>query len=257
MLLALAVIAALPAQAFAWGSGGHAIVAEIASRHLSARAKAEVSALLAGQGQASLAGISLWADMVKALGITHEPSHVVRLPLDHSAYDPAKVCKTGRCATAAVETYSAILRDRSKPGADRLAALKYLVHLVGDLHQPLHTSADTGGRAVAVSGEKTTLHAVWDAAIIDSRQTDWRALVALVETAPTGPVEPSTPVGWALEGRDIARDMIFADARLAAARHGALLPAGYLDDNWPIVRTRLKQAGLRLALLLDESLSAD
>ena len=140
-------------------------------------------------------------------------------------------------------------RDWSKPDSERLAALKYLVHLVGDLHQPLHTSADTGGRAVVASGEKTTLHAVWDDAIIDSRKTDWRVLVDAVEAAPTGPVEPSTPVGWALEGRDIARDVIFADADLAASRHGGApptLPDSYPDDNWPIVRARLKQAGLRL-----------
>ena len=257
MLLTLAVVASLPAQAFAWGWSGHAIVAEIASRHLSAEAKLEVSALLATEGQASLTDISLWADMVKALGITREPSHVVRLPLDHGGYNAAKVCKNGRCATAAIETYSMILRDRRKPDSERLAALKYLIHLVGDLHQPLHTSADTGGRVVVMSGEKTTLHAVWDDAIIDSRKTDWRVLVDTVEAAPTDPVEPSTPVGWALEGRDIARDVIFADAHLAAGRHGGApptLPDSYLDDNWPIVRARLKQGGLRLAFLLDETL---
>jgi len=257
ILLASALAVLLPAHAFAWGLSGHAIVAEIAARHQSPGARAEVSALLASEGQQSLADISLWADMAKALRMPNQPSHVVRLPLDDSAYDPAKVCRRNRCAVAAVDTYAAILADRARPTPERLAALKYVVHLVGDLHQPLHTSADTGGRAVVLSGTVTTLHAVWDDSIIDSHKAAWRALVEIVEAAPTGPVEASTPAGWALEGRDIARDVIFKDTRIVAGQRTEAMPMlkdSYFDDNWPIVRARLKQAGLRLALLLDEML---
>ncbi|MEQ1953142.1 S1/P1 nuclease [Mesorhizobium sp. CN2-181] len=256
ILLALTLICAVPLQAQAWGRAGHAIVAEIAERHLSPAARAEVDALLATEGAKSMADVSLWADLIKALRIPDQPSHVVRLPLDHSGYDPAKVCKTGRCVVAAIDRYSAVLADRSNPTTARVTALKYLIHLVGDLHQPLHASADTGARAVALDGSVTRLHDVWDDAIIDSLGKDWQTLVAVVEADATVPDTGSTPADWALEGRDIARDTIFTDARLQTGRRDVLpwLPKAYLGDNWPIVRQRLKQGGYRLAALLDQAL---
>ncbi|PSJ55848.1 S1/P1 nuclease [Kumtagia ephedrae] len=256
ILSALAMVIALSAPASAWTWSGHAIVAEIAERHLSSEAKKAVSGLLAVEGQKSLVDVSLWADLVKVLRIPGQPSHVVRLPLDDSGYNAAKVCRKNRCATAAVERYAAILHDRTRPADERLAALKYVVHLVGDLHQPLHASADTGGRAVVLDGKVTRLHDVWDDAIVARQGKDWRELADAVEAAPTGPIVPSTPAGWALEGRDIARDTIFTDPRIATTRRDVLptLPEAYLDDNWPVVRARLKQAGYRLAHLLEEAL---
>lgn len=255
ILLVLAIIAALPAPALAWGWNGHAIVAEIASRHLSPPIKAEVEALLATEGQRSLVDISLWADLAKALRMPDQPSHVVRLPLDGGGYDPANICKKNRCAIAAVERYVAVLHDRGKPAAERLTALKYVVHLVGDLHQPLHTSADTGARAVTLAGAVTTLHAVWDDDIIARQGKDWRQLAEELDNRPP-PASPGTPVDWALQGRDIARDVIFKDRRLAVGGRGNALPglpASYLDDNWPIVRERLQMGGWRLAALLEQA----
>ena len=259
ILLVLMLLAADPVLALAWGRSGHAIVAEIAESHLSPEARGEVDALLATEGSATMADVSLWADLIKALRIPNQPSHVVRLPLDHSGYDAAKICKTGRCIIAAIDTYAAVLADRGNQPTARVTALKYLIHLVGDLHQPLHTSADTGARAVMLNGSVTTLHDVWDDAIIDHQGKDWHALVAVVEADAIVPNTGSAPADWALEGRDIARNVIFADPRLdAGSRRDVLpwLPDAYLDDNWPIVRDRLKQGGYRLAELLNRVLSA-
>ncbi|MFI0846463.1 S1/P1 nuclease [Mesorhizobium sp. IMUNJ 23232] len=256
ILFALLIVAGASSQAFAWGRAGHAIVAEIAERHLSPESRAEVDALLATEGAKSMADVSLWADLIKALRIPDQPSHVVRLPLDHSGYDAATVCKTGRCIVAAIDRYTAVLADRSNPATARVTALKYLIHLVGDLHQPLHTSADTGATAVVLDGSVTRLHDVWDDAIIESRGKDWQTLAVAVEADAIVPDTSSTPADSALEGRDIARDTIFADPRLETRRRDVLpwLPKTYLDDNWPIVRKRLKQGGYRLAALLNRAL---
>lgn len=253
ILLALAILATLPAPAFAWDRDGHQIVAGIAARHLSPSASAEVTALLATEGLSSLAEVSLWADLIKVLRFPDQPSHVIRLPLDRSGYIAARVCRKRRCVTAAIDRYAAILADRSLPVEARVTALKYIVHLVGDVHQPLHASADTGARAVTLAGKVTTLHAVWDDDIIARQGKDWRQLVIELDNRPP-PASIGTPVDWALEGRDIARDVIFKDRRLAVGGRGDALPGlpqSYLDDNWPIVRERLQLAGWRLGALLD------
>ena len=258
VLLALVFLAALPIHAFAWGRDGHQIVAAIATRHLSPAAQAEVTALLASEGLSGLPEVSLWADLIKALRVPDQPSHVIRLPLDHSGYIAARVCETRRCATAAIDRYAAILADRSLPIEVRVTALKYIVHLVGDVHQPLHASADTGARAVMLAGKVTTLHDVWDDDIIAGQHKGWRQLAEELDNRPP-PASRGTPVDWALEGRDIARDFIFKDTRLVVGGRGDALPglsAGYLDDNWPIVRERLQLAGWRLGALLDGALGS-
>lgn len=252
-LLTLAILAVFPVSASAWGRDGHQIIAAIAARHLSPAAQAEVTALLATEGLSSLVEVSMWADLIKALRVPDQPSHVVRLPLDSSGYDAARVCKKQRCVTAAIGRYATILADRTLPVEARVTALKYIVHLVGDVHQPLHTSADTGARAVTLAGRVTTLHAVWDDDITDRQGKDWSKLAEELDSRPP-PASIGTPVDWALEGRDIARDVIFKDRRLAVGGRGDALPglpASYLDDNWPIVRERLLLAGWRLGALLD------
>ncbi len=257
-LFALAFLAVLPAPAFAWGRSGHQTVAEIAARHLSPAATAEVRTLLGSEGLSGLPEVSLWADLIKALRVPDQPSHVVRLPLDHRGYVAARDCRKRRCVIAAIDRYAAILADRANPVAARVTALKYLVHLVGDVHQPLHASADTGARAVTLAGKVTTLHAIWDDDIVDRQGKDWRRLAEEIDSRPP-PAASSTPADWALEGRDIARDVIFTDRRLVVGGRGDALPglpASYLDDNWPIVRDRLQLAGWRLGALLDGILGA-
>ena len=138
ILIVLAFVIGGIAPAFAWGASGHLIVADVASLHLSPATKKEVAALLATQGFTALNQISMWADLVKFLNVPNQPSHVVRLPLDDSGYDEKKNCGNRRCAVLAIETYTKVLRDRTKSKKERMTALKYLVHLVGDVHQPLH-----------------------------------------------------------------------------------------------------------------------
>lgn len=253
---ALLLAALWAGQAGAWTDSGHRIVAEIASERLTAEARRQVAALLEAQKAASLADVSMWADLAKAVPLLGQPSHVVHMPLDGRAYDPARDCRRGRCALAALDRNVAILGDPASSQAAKAAALAMVVHLVGDLHQPLHTSADTGQRKVAWKGEVMTLHRFWDEAIIAARAADWRTLSAEVGAEGCRDAGGADPIAWAEEGRDLARERILADPRLGRTDAGDL-PETHADDTWPIVRERLRRAGCRLALVLNHTFDGD
>ena len=251
---ALLLATASTHKAAAWTDAGHRIVAQIASEHLTPEARRQVARLLDAQNASSLPDISMLADLAMAVPMLGQPSHVVHMPLDGRAYDPARDCRKGRCALAALDRNLEILRDPQASPASRAAALAMVVHLVGDLHQPLHTSADTGQRKVRWNGQQMTIHALWDHEITAARGTDWRSLASEVGAKGCSDVAGTDPVIWAGEGRDLARDEILADPRLAGAGKGDL-PQAYAGENWPIVRERLRLAGCRLGELLNRSLA--
>lgn len=158
--LSICLMLLLPFQLCAWGRKGHQVVARIAFNHLSGKSKAAIAALLqadqndkeqCGQ-QASLADkfacISTWADAVRRdPGFTQTASnHFVNIPIFLPAaqrhYDANRDCASKDCIIAAIESNRAILADTTKPAAARAQALKFLVHFLGDLHQPLHNVMD-------------------------------------------------------------------------------------------------------------------
>jgi hypothetical protein len=253
LLAGLLLAAASPQDAAAWTDAGHRVVAQIASEHLTPEARRQVESLLQTQGAASLPDISMLADIAKAVPLLEQPSHVVHMPLVDRPYDPAKDCRKGRCALAALDSNVAILGDPQASMASRAAALAMVVHLVGDLHQPLHTSADTGQRKVRWKGERMTLHAFWDDEITAALGSDWQEIATEVGAKGCDDVADSDPVVWAGEGRDIARDTILADPRVPK-REARDLPETYVSEAWPIARERLRLAGCRLAGLLNRIL---
>lgn len=232
--------------AYAWDHAGHQAVAYIAEQQITPEAKEKISALLALEGDKNLASIANWADAQRKLHPGEGgPSHSVRLPLDRPDFTP-DACPSKFCATAAIERYEKILQDKSKSPADRLVALKYVVHLVGDVHQPLHATARTGaGQPVVFNGEPTTLHKVWDSAFAPKGVTGKSLARAAMDQA--GPQRGGgTPEQWAMESRDIALRRIFSDFP-RPIKAGVQLPADYGERQWPIAAQRLVQAGTRLA----------
>lgn len=168
LLALLALLCLLPARASAWGHSGHRITAMIAERYLTPKAKQSVSALLRGE---SLAAASTFADEWRDNHPETAPWHFVDVPLKETSYVPARDCPKKDCALAKIDEFRAVLTDPAAPEAKRLEALKFIVHLVGDLHQPLHCSDndDEAGNLVGVrlpDGDTTSLHRVWDAVII-------------------------------------------------------------------------------------------
>lgn len=253
-LLVVLLILLTDCNAFAWGWKGHKVIALIAEKHLSGTARAAVLGLLAEEGHKSMADVATWADHVRILPIPIPPTHTVSMPLDDSKYDPERDCREHRCAIAALDADVAILKDPSSNKDVKLEAMKYLIHLVGDLHQPMHTTKDKRLQLkVVLDGKEQTLHEVWDTAIYESKHLDTAQLVDEVErTAPAYQSDKSGFGDWAAEGRDIARDTILPQVIAAGPASPMQLGSDYTERNWPIVRDRLYVAGRRLADLLND-----
>jgi hypothetical protein len=167
---ASALLLLLPGTALAWGSEGHHIIADIAEQYLEPATAQQAHEMLALDNVTTLAAVSTWADDIRTQRPETAPWHYVNIPINPPdgtppAYDARRDCPTGDCVVAKIGTFEAVLRDKSAPPRHRLEALKFLVHLVGDISQPLHCAdnQDRGGNDVHVDfmGWRTNLHAVW------------------------------------------------------------------------------------------------
>jgi hypothetical protein len=262
-LVALVVCMLAAPVAAAWGPEGHRIVAALAQRQLTPQAAAAVQRLLAPIHVHDLADIANWADDLRhdpaqqALWKSTRALHYVNFPRGDCHYVAPRDCPDGRCVVAAIDRYAAILGDRSRSAAERLQALEFVVHFVGDVHQPLHAGYrdDLGGNRfqVRMDGQGSNLHRVWDSGLLDTRHLPWMAYAQRL--ADDGPVVlPPTvaavdaPAQWAEESCRIVRD----DGVYPPGRD--ITPA-YVQAERPIAERRLKEAGARLATLLNRLLA--
>jgi hypothetical protein len=253
ILLALFATVCVSSGANAWSFQGHQIVAEIAERHLTPEALSAVRELLATEGKTKMSEVSSWADGVRQAPYLKYPNHTVRLPLDHSPYDPERDCKGDKCIIAGINADVRFLtKVRTAAQEAKLAALKYLVHLIGDIHQPLHATLDIGMRPVTLLGQKMNLHHVWDREIVRAHFSNLEQTCDEVEG-----LNPSIDSGggvadWAEQSRDIARDYIFAELPDAEKEITTELPEEYVEEKWQIASLQLKLGGLRLASILNK-----
>ena len=250
-------------DAVAWGYEGHRIVAEIAEQYLEPATARQVRELLAPENATALADVSTWADEIGPQRPETVPWHFVDIPIHPPAgtsagYDAARDCPRGDCVVAAIERFAAVLRDRSAPPRQRLEALKWVVHLVADIHQPLNCAddGDRGGNEIRVDflGRHTSLHAVWDSGMLEAAGiADERAyafeLAQAITPARLAQWRRGTPVDWATESYGIAR-LIYGGSHEARA-----LQLFYESDFLPVVNTQLEKAGVRLATVLNAALS--
>jgi hypothetical protein len=255
------VFALAPSQhAAAWGVGGHSVIAEIAQRRLPPEVRRAIRDLLVGD--VSLASIAAWADHVALLIPSTAHWHFVNIPYDATGYDAERDCRQtekGDCIINAIARAQAGLIDRSATRESRAEALKFLVHLVGDVHQPLHTidRHDEGGNQFAVTffDKPMSLHAVWDFGIIERYSFDWGEYVERIEATwlpgkPVHALQAGTAVDWAWEAHRAAVDVAYVvpeDLKLGDA---------YYQRALPVVDRQLALAGIRLARLLNEALAS-
>lgn len=252
---AVVLAAFLPVSgASAWTWQGHQVVANVAEMHLNPVALAEVTRLLQTEGKSRMSEISSWADDMRSLASPRQLPHSVRLPLDDSGFEPKRDCKNGRCILAAIDGDLKTLEDQKAPDAARVAALKYLVHFIGDLHQPLHTSIRNGVEEVVVDGKTVPIHEVWDRYLVTCKRMDVDELSTYIDSNFRSETTGGDPVDWAIEGRDIARDQIYPNLRSISNSSPVVLPDDYCQTFAPIVDQRLKQAGARLAAMLNAAL---
>ncbi len=260
MLLGL-LLAGMAGQAHAWGRDGHRIVGELAQAELNARASAAVAELLQGEPDPTLAGVSIWADEVRDSAPEYRwtvPLHWVNFTPGDCSYNSDRLCHEGLCVVAAIERYSQELIDPDLPHERRRDALKFIVHFVGDVHQPLHAgfAADRGGNdfQISIQREGWNLHSVWDSLLIESLKLDWHSYHDRVAAQPFWPdsqarLSAAQAGAWAEESCGIVqRDDFYPPRHKISSR--------YLDAKRPLADQRLKLAGARLAALLNRLLGA-
>lgn len=183
LLLALLSIA-IARPALAWGLTGHRVTGAIADAYLGPKARAVVHELL---GTESLAEAANWADLMRSdpAPFWQQQSlawHYVTVPAG-TRYGPASVPQGGDALTA-LKAYSAMVNDPAAPLEDRQGALRFILHIIGDLAQPLHVGRadDRGGNVVKLTffGAPTNLHTLWNSTLIDHQKlayTEWRDLI--------------------------------------------------------------------------------
>lgn len=252
-----------PAPCLAWGVEGHQIVAHIAAHELSGAARAQVQDLLGGDAEGAMVEVSTWADEIRRSRPNTAPWHFVDIPIGSAGYDPSRDCRNGNCIVAQIESEKAILADRQLAAPVRAEALRFLIHFVGDLHQPLHAAdnGDRGGNEVRVSfgRSRTNLHAVWDTALVQSLGKDPRAvaddLMAQITASDRTRWQVNGAASWANETWRVASAEIYAKLPGSGGTAASvILPATYAASEKATVSSQLEKAGVRLAWLLNAAL---
>jgi hypothetical protein len=237
------LIAFTVAHAHAWGTQGHSVIANLAYAQLTVKAKTEVDRLLALEPGATLASISTWADETR--NKTTAPWHYVNFPRDTCTYDATRDCPDGQCVVGAIDRQLAILASNA-PDEKRLNALKYVVHFVADVHQPLHAgyADDRGGNKYQVQafGRGTNLHALWDSGLIEHTGMDVAAMTAKLLAIP----EAAGDVDAARVAEDSCRVV-----GTAGFYPGRKVGADYVERFTPEMEKQLITAGARLAKVLN------
>ena len=242
---------------FGWWPESHRIIASIAELRLNSRATAAVAAILP-PGQ-SLESIAPWADEIRIEGKKTGRWHYINIPTGAVRGAWSRYCPEDACIAAVIPKMEAVLRDESATRKRRAEALRFLVHLMGDLHQPLHAGErqDRGGNLVRVhfDGQAVSLHAAWDGKMIEAwfRQ-DPNADRNLRMGAPANERAAMTEGSlddWLWESQEVARDAVYAPLDRC---HCRTLNHAYLEQSIPVLREQLLRAGERLGRVLNETL---
>lgn len=234
-------------NAFSWGQTGHRVIGQIADNHLSKKVRTQIESILDGQ---SIAMVSTYMDEIKSeskydfMG----PWHYCTIP-DGEAYDSAP--KEGDVILA-INRYISQLKSGSLSSSEEVFALKCLIHLIGDIHQPLHVGngIDRGGNDEKVTyfWQSSNLHRVWDSEIIDGKKLSYTEYSAWIDRASVRQIEEwksDNIMAWATESASY-RPQIYD------LPEDKKINYRYTYDNIAAVNLRLLQAGIRLAGVLED-----
>lgn len=233
-----------------WGRTGHRATGEIAEQHLNKKTKKAIDQLLNGQ---SLAFVSTYADEIKSDDAyrSYGPWHYVNFPFG-GTYESHPKSEKGDLMTA-IETCISVLKNETSSQKDKVFHLKLLVHLIGDLHQPLHVGIadDKGGNDLQVRwfNDGTNIHSVWDTKMLESYNMSYSELAANAEELSKAQIEQiqtGTPIDWMYESRTLCED-IYDNVEV-----GEKLSYRYMYQYVNVARSQIQKGGLRLATLLND-----
>jgi hypothetical protein len=252
----VAITLGIPQGAFAWGREGHEVIVIVAEHYMRPETASRMRELLAPEGPEEA---SVWADEYRRDHRETGPWHYINIPLADSKIDMARECANGDCVIAKTEQFLAVLKD---PKADKDAkgqALRFVIHFVGDMHQPLHVAdnGDRGGntRHVIFGGHPDNLHWVWDSGLFQHITNNPAALAEELESRITPRDQAEWQRGsiedWVMEGHRLAQTVAYGD--LGNENPAPINPV-YEREADPVIELQLEKAGVRLAYLLDANL---
>ncbi|ADV49691.1 S1/P1 nuclease [Cellulophaga algicola DSM 14237] len=233
-----------------WSKTGHRTTGEVAQRHLNKKAKKAIAKLLDGQ---SLALVSTFADDIKSDKKYREFSawHYVNYPADKK-YTEVEPSPYGDIVSG-IQKCVAIVKDKNSTQEDKVFYLKFLVHLLGDLHQPMHVGKqeDKGGNDIQVQwfGKGSNLHRLWDSNMIDDYGMSFTEIAdnlpELTKDEVKG-IQEGDVFTWVEESKGLATELY------GSVEVGEKLGYAYSYKYWGLVETQLQKGGLRLAKVLNE-----
>ena len=261
-----------PAPALAWWEYGHETAAAIAYANAKPATRYAIDRLLRQSRTLdtptcparTLEEASVWADCIKQPALRDRFSYAFSWHYQNvdvcKPFDLTAACKDGHCVSAQITRNANLLADKALPVRERITALAFLTHFVGDLHMPLHAGdrSDRGGNDLKMSygdfaGSRLNIHAVWDGYLAERAISTPPALAS--ETTPD--MAAGTVTDWSRESWQVAKDAAYGVA--LGDPCGTVLARAVLDDAKiaalvPVVRLQIARGGMRLARLLDEAL---
>lgn len=238
------------ATPYIWGPTGHRVVGKIADNYLSGKAKREVKKLL---NRKSLAFVSTFADEIKSDKRYNEfyTWHYINMPLNKNYEDSKKNSKGD--LVSGIEHCKSVLKDKNASDEDKAFYLKLLIHLIGDLHQPMHVGLqeDKGGNDFKVQWfyKESNLHRVWDSEMINDFKMGYMELAEnadIKSKTEIKAIQEGSIIDWVNETHQLTKSVYIS------AKPGENLRYRYSYDHFKTVRSQLQIAGIRLAKVLNE-----
>ena len=251
-LVIVALTLMLISPAYPWGDKGHEIIAYIGQAHLSEQAREKVKGILK---KSTMAEASIWPDHQGRKIPDMNPFHYVNLPENATAYDFSRDCPEGNCVVQAIFWYQRAMVNKEAPLNVRRIALRYVIHLIGDVHQPLHAGyrKDKGGNDIPVifQGRKMNLHQLWDSGVLESEGGSAAEIANRMNSRLTSDKikawETGSPSTWAFESFTYARSCAYK------IPEDGKITEEYQKRAMPIMEQRVAQAGIRLAGVLNQA----
>lgn len=278
-LLIATVLVAVASPAAAYWEYGHQTIARIAEANIRPQTRVAIRRLLAKQAllatpeckAGTMAEASTWADCIKPLKDAEGKPRFGYAYTWHfqdvsicRPFSLTDACKDGNCVSAQITRDVALLKNRRTPAKDRVEALVFLIHFVGDLHQPLHAGEkdDKGGNDVkATYGSydpaRLNLHSIWDGLLAERAISSGPSLVHRYAPALRNRVAAGTVTDWSRESWQVAHDAAYASVMAdpcAPTPERVVLSEATIQKLVPVARLEVERGGLRLAKLLDASL---